>query len=696
MLTLQDEIATVELKHQSQNQHMVRKSSRLIVGIAQAIAVCGAFLAPISAKALESLQPGMNDATCRTMAPGLVYVITIGIFLCIIGSIIYIKFWLESQGWSISNAISEPTHLKIPMEYSWLLSAGDKNALKLRKSRQKNLQKTKDHEQRDIVSLTCLEASSSKAIALIGTVCILLLFSGFGAFALFNFGLTCTLPESMPDITKFLLTGLSFFAPYTADKVSKMFNFRSQKNSSEENESTEVSTISRQSEESTHQTPTGVRQTPRSSKKHSAHHENENHSIANATVTTPAAVDGLPELSQLSSEQSEPSQAQSSSSNLSITGHSETTKSTSQDHQSQQQVKDSASQQYAPALKMIRDFEGFRGDAYPDPATGSKPWTIGYGFTQLNHEPVQPGDIISESHAERILQNEVNANAAILAGSIPHWSEMNVNQQSALLDFGWNLGIHFYGASGFETITKNLKTYDWSAVPNTLLLYCNPGTNVEEGLRRRRKAEGQLWATPIASSLVSNDTSAKGSTQKISSKKVLDHASNPLIVPYCDQLKMADGEGWRECFSASAAMLAMYWGKEPNEDAYDQLREHYGSTTSAEVQVKALRSLGLDANFHTDGTEAMLKSEIDAGRPVGVGWLIHGPVAAPSGGGHWSVIIGYDDSGFIVNDPNGICDLVGGNYLSHDDGAGVHYCYKDWLPRWRVDGTGGWMLTCSS
>jgi hypothetical protein len=35
MLTLQDEIATVELKHQSQNQHMVRKSSRLIVGVAK-------------------------------------------------------------------------------------------------------------------------------------------------------------------------------------------------------------------------------------------------------------------------------------------------------------------------------------------------------------------------------------------------------------------------------------------------------------------------------------------------------------------------------------------------------------------------------------------------------------------------------------------------------------------------------------
>jgi hypothetical protein len=75
-------------------------------------------------------------------------------------------------------------------------------------------------------------------------------------------------------------------------------------------------------------------------------------------------------------------------------------------------------------------------------------------------------------------------------------------------------------------------------------------------------------------------------------------------------------------------------------------------------------------------------------------WLCDGPVSAPSGGGHWIVIIGYDDTGFLVNDPNGNCDLVNGGYLSHDDGAGLHYSYQNWVPPWRIDGTGGWMLTC--
>ncbi len=36
------------------------------------------------------------------------------------------------------------------------------------------------------------------------------------------------------------------------------------------------------------------------------------------------------------------------------------------------------------------------------------------------------------------------------------------------------------------------------------------------------------------------------------------------------------------------------------------------------------------------------KTELRAGRPVAVGWLHRGGINAPSGGGHWSVVIGVD------------------------------------------------------
>lgn len=169
---------------------------------------------------------------------------------------------------------------------------------------------------------------------------------------------------------------------------------------------------------------------------------------------------------------------------------------------------------------------------------------------------------------------------------------------------------------------------------------------------------------------------------------------NPLPVKWQSQLDNKSGTGYRECFSSSCAMLAMFWGKVVNDDAYNAIRAKYGDTTSAEAQLSALRSLGLKANFHTSGTPKTLEQEIDAGRPVAVGWLHRGPVSAPSGGGHWSVVIGYTEAAWIHNDPNGEALLVQGGYTKNTKGAGLVYSRKNWNPRWMPGGSGGWYLTC--
>jgi uncharacterized protein YcbK (DUF882 family) len=70
---------------------------------------------------------------------------------------------------------------------------------------------------------------------------------------------------------------------------------------------------------------------------------------------------------------------------------------------------------------------------------------------------------------------------------------MAENQQAALISFAYNLGSGFYGSQGFETISKNLRAKDWQAVPDAMLLYRNPGSSFEAGLKRRRQAEGKLW-----------------------------------------------------------------------------------------------------------------------------------------------------------------------------------------------------------
>lgn len=333
------------------------------------------------------------------------------------------------------------------------------------------------------------------------------------------------------------------------------------------------------------------------------------------------------------------------------------------------------------ALKLIMQFEGCHLDAYPDPATGDDPWTIGWGTTTYSDgRRVRRGDKINAIEADMLLRQEVDRIAEKLRTTVPFWQAMADQQKCALLSFAHNLGSGFYGAQGFETISRRLKDKDWAKVPDAMLLYRNPGSNVEKGLRRRREAEGKLWLQGL------------GLPQPI----VLQQSKEiRLKVPYEAQNDNASGTGYRECFSSSCAMLARYWGKVGSDDAYNLIRAKYGDSTNANAQVAALKSLGLNARFIQDGTTKLLENELIAGRPVAVGWLHHGSMDAPTGGGHWSVVIGCNPTQIIHNDPNGEANIVAGGYVNHSGGAGVAYSRKNWIPRWRVNNTGGWAVLVS-
>ena len=134
-------------------------------------------------------------------------------------------------------------------------------------------------------------------------------------------------------------------------------------------------------------------------------------------------------------------------------------------------------------------------EAYPDPLTGGLPITIGWGSTKdFNGKPFKLGQKISQKVADDLLIAQIKNQFLPPLTKIPYWSEMNEKQQGALLSFAYNLGANFYGSSGFNTITRVLREKKWDEVPAALELYRNPGTNVEAGLLRRRKAEGALWS----------------------------------------------------------------------------------------------------------------------------------------------------------------------------------------------------------
>ena len=336
---------------------------------------------------------------------------------------------------------------------------------------------------------------------------------------------------------------------------------------------------------------------------------------------------------------------------------------------------------YAPAVKLIKEFEGCHLEAYADPLHGWGVPTIGFGTTRYpDGRAVKRGDKINVIEAEDLLDDEIAKIAKHLSTVIPHWSGMLITQQSALISFAYNLGTNFYGKAGFETITAKLRDKAWANVPAALKLYRNPGTSAEAGLLRRRTAEGALWSQ--------NATKSPAKTAPTSPTAT----SVNLKVPYEYQLDNGP-TGYRECFSSSCAMVARYWNKIAGDYEYNRIRRQFGDTTDPQAQLLTLKTLGLRATFEMEGTPAILENLLRSGLPTPVGWLHRGPVTAPSGSGHWSVVSGFTPTHFIHQDPNGEANTQNGGYLNSNKGANVAYSRSNWLRRWLVDGpASGWYL----
>ena len=145
-------------------------------------------------------------------------------------------------------------------------------------------------------------------------------------------------------------------------------------------------------------------------------------------------------------------------------------------------------------IKLIKEFEGCHLKAYPDPLSGGLPITIGWGSTRKKDgSAFKLGDQITQQEADELLISQCKNQFLPALRKIPHWNEMSDGKRGALLSFAYNLGAGFYGGANFNTITKRLKNKEWDLVPDALYLYRNPGSNVEAGLARRRKAEGESW-----------------------------------------------------------------------------------------------------------------------------------------------------------------------------------------------------------
>ena len=342
----------------------------------------------------------------------------------------------------------------------------------------------------------------------------------------------------------------------------------------------------------------------------------------------------------------------------------------------------------AVALPLVKEFEGCRLSAYPDPESGAEPWTIGWGSTaHADGSPVQPGDRISQQQADALLRSRLEHDAMELAAALPPqcWQALNVNQRAALLSFSYNCGPYWYGSNGYTTLSRHLRNQEWSKVPVALMLYVNPGGPTEAGLRRRRKAEAALWcAAPIRGRTGSDAGTTAGEKRH----------PNPLVgVPRFSQRDSAQlAQRDRSCFSSSCAMLleAIKPGtlKGPNgDDQYLKVVQRFYDTTSAAAQLRALAHFGVTTRLEVRGDFQLIEQQIARGIPVPCGYIHRGPVQHPSGGGHWLIVYGHTPTHVLVNDPLGEPDLINGTTLNAN-GMGLKFSRTNFGYRWMVEAIG--------
>jgi lysozyme len=137
-------------------------------------------------------------------------------------------------------------------------------------------------------------------------------------------------------------------------------------------------------------------------------------------------------------------------------------------------------------LVLIKQFEGFRADAYLCPAGVP---TIGYGFT----EGVKLGDTITRPKADARLARELGKyEAAVLSATGGNCTQC---QFDALVSFAFNVGIA--GMRGSSVIKAHCRG-DFDAAARAFALWNRAGGRVLTGLTRRRAAEAALYLTPDA------------------------------------------------------------------------------------------------------------------------------------------------------------------------------------------------------
>lgn len=145
------------------------------------------------------------------------------------------------------------------------------------------------------------------------------------------------------------------------------------------------------------------------------------------------------------------------------------------------------------AFALIKEFEGYAKarpdgsvEAYPDPASGGEPFTVGFGSTGPG---IVKGTVWTREQAEQRLEADVNRFAAAVAGAIGD-TPTSQGEFDAMTSLAYNVGL---GNLQKSTLLRKHKAGDKAGAAEEFVRWNKAAGKVMAGLTRRREAEARLY-----------------------------------------------------------------------------------------------------------------------------------------------------------------------------------------------------------
>lgn len=140
----------------------------------------------------------------------------------------------------------------------------------------------------------------------------------------------------------------------------------------------------------------------------------------------------------------------------------------------------------ASGERLIKQYEGCKLKAYPDPATGGDPWTIGFGATGPG---IRKGVVWTQAQADARFTADIGKFAGQVAAKLGA-APTTQGQFNAMVSLAYNIGMGNFGQSSLLRLHKE---GEYEAAANQFIRWNRAAGKVLTGLTRRREAEARMY-----------------------------------------------------------------------------------------------------------------------------------------------------------------------------------------------------------